>query len=91
MDAELYQLKEALEALEFQLAQSRSELAEHRARRKEASRVIARRDAEIEARFQELALLQRQILQSSLSWRIKDALKRLTAVNRSEHGRAVTS
>jgi len=93
MDAELYQLKDAREALEFELAETRqslerqlsearAETAESRARRKEAARVIARRDAEIQARFQELAILERHILESSLSWRIRNAVQRLSGTDR---------
>jgi hypothetical protein len=45
-------------------------------RRKEAARVIARRDADLQARFEELAALQRYILHSSLSWRSKQLIGR---------------
>jgi hypothetical protein len=77
MDAELHVLKEARETLEFELAEARSELAASQARRKEAARIIARRDAEIQARFQELAVLERKIIRSSLSWKAQRLLQRL--------------
>jgi hypothetical protein len=76
MEAEFHQQREALQD---ELSQVRSDLEASQARRKEASRVIARRDAEIEARYKELAILQREILQSSLSGRLR---KLLSMVNR---------
>jgi hypothetical protein len=69
MAAELHQLMEAREALEAELIASR-------ARRKEAARLIARRDAEIQTRYEELAALQRRILRSSPSWRFKQLWRR---------------
>jgi DNA-binding SARP family transcriptional activator len=91
MNGDLHQLKEAREALEFQLAKAEAEIAENRARRKEAARVIARRDAEIQARFQELAILERQILESSLSWKLQHALRRLTSGRQFEASRPASS
>jgi hypothetical protein len=69
LNGELHQLKESSEGLEAELAASR-------VRRKEAARVIARRDADLQARFEELAALQRYILHSSLSWRSKQLIGR---------------
>lgn len=56
-DAEIYQLKEEREALGAELDASR-------ARRKEMARVIAARDAVIQSRYEELAILERQMLQA---------------------------
>jgi hypothetical protein len=64
LEAELQQAKEAREAIEAELQASR-------ARRKEMARVIARRDAEIQTRYQELATLQREIVRSTLSWKLR--------------------
>jgi hypothetical protein len=63
LKAEVHQLKEERENL-------LSELSASRDRRKEAARVIARRDAEIEARYRELAALELHMLRSSLAWKL---------------------
>lgn len=79
MEAELHQLRETLQD---ELAQTRSELAASQARRKEASRLIARRDAEIQARYDELAILERMIVESSLSGRLRSLVRRVKRLAR---------
>ena len=81
MNAELYQLRQAREDLEFQLLRARSELLRARSeltasrnRRKEMARVITRRDSEIQLRYRELAALERHILRFSPSWVLKNVL-----------------
>jgi hypothetical protein len=64
LKAELHQLKEERETL-------LSELSASRTRRKEAARVIARRDAEIEARYRELAALELHMVRYSIFWKLK--------------------
>jgi hypothetical protein len=77
-DAELHQLNVARQDIEAQLYEARSQIAAHRARRKEAARVIADREAkiatlsrDIQTRFEELATLQRHALRFSAVWRLK--------------------
>jgi predicted nucleic acid-binding Zn-ribbon protein len=84
MSAELHQLREAQGELDFQLLkarselqQTRSELAASRERRKEMARVIARRDAELQVRYGELAALELHILRSSPTLLLSDSLRRL--------------
>lgn len=77
MDADLFDLKRVKETLEGQLAEVQSELAASRARRKEMARVIARRDAELQARYEELAALERHMLQSSAWGRTKRFFARI--------------
>jgi hypothetical protein len=71
LKAEVHQLKEQKEALE-------SELAASQTRRKEAARVIARRDADIRARYEELAALELHILHSSFSGKLKSLSRRFS-------------
>jgi chromosome segregation ATPase len=73
MDAELHQLQEAREALEAKLAASQ-------ARRKEAARVIDRLKSDLEARYQELAALERQILRQSPSWWAAQSVRRVKRI-----------
>ena len=76
LNADLQQAVEAREITEARLQQTKDELSASQTRRKEASRVIARRDAEVQKRFEELAALERQILRSKPLWRIQDLLRR---------------
>ena len=76
LSAELQQVTDARDATEAQLQSVKAELAASQARRKEAARVIARRDGEIQKRFEELAALERHILSSSLSWKLRNMLQR---------------
>ncbi len=83
MKAELHQLRETNETLELhvlkarsELHQARSELAASRDRRKEMARVIARRDAELRARYTELGMLELRLLRSSPRWLAKELLRR---------------
>ena len=75
MNAELQKRLEVQEQLSAELAASQ-------ARRKEAARVIARRDAEIQIRYEELAALERHILHSSISWKVGQLLRRLNRAAR---------
>jgi hypothetical protein len=76
LSAELQQVTDAREAIEARLHSVQAELAASQERRKEAARVIARRDGEIQKRFEELAALERHILSTSLSWKLRTMLRR---------------
>jgi len=77
MAAELHQQTEGREALEVQLRDVQAELAASRARRKEMAQVISRRDAAIQARYQELAALELHILHSRWTWKAKVLWRRV--------------
>lgn len=77
MNAELYHLREAKEELDFQLLKARSDLRVSRERRKEMARIIAKRDAELQVRYKELAALELYILRRSPSWLITEPFRRL--------------
>lgn len=69
--AELHQMAEGREDLEAQLRDARDEIAASRARRKEMARVIGNRDAQLQARYEELATLQRKMLRLNPLWRVR--------------------
>jgi predicted RNase H-like nuclease (RuvC/YqgF family) len=71
LTADLHRQVEAREALEARLIEAHAEIEASRARRKEMARVITARNAEIQARYEELAALQRHIVQSSPWWKVK--------------------
>ena len=78
MDAELFQLREAREDLEQRLAAARAEAETSQARRKEMARVIATRDARIQACYQEMATLERYILRLTAGGPISRFIARIT-------------
>ena len=69
--AELHEAKETCEDLKAELQDARAQLAANRSQRKELARVVADRDNQLRARFQELAILQRQVIRSNYVWRLK--------------------
>jgi hypothetical protein len=80
---------EAREAVEFQMLEAQAEVASSRARRKEMARVISNREAkidqlnqELEARYQELAKLQRHLMRLNPIWLTKVAFRRVARVGR---------
>jgi hypothetical protein len=69
LQAELYERNEAYELMQVQLEQAKSESLASRNRRKEMARIIGLRDArikelteELQARYAELGILQRQMV-----------------------------
>lgn len=89
MDAELHQLRNARDDAENQLFDARAEIAASRSRRKEMARVIGNREEkvaslnrELEARYKELAMLERHVLRFSPIWWIRVAIRRLGRVRR---------
>lgn len=77
LTAQVEELKDRGDDLEAELRDARDEVAATRSRRKEMARVIASRDAQIKARYEELAQLQQQIVRSDPVWRIKKSFARL--------------
>jgi hypothetical protein len=80
---------EAREAAEFQMLEAQAELASSQARRKEMARVISNREGkieqlsrELEARYQELAKLQRHLMRLNPIWLTKIAFRRVARVGR---------
>jgi hypothetical protein len=82
MAADLHQLAEGREALEVQLRDVQAELAASRSRRKEMAQVISRRDAALQARYQELAALELHVLHSSWLWKAKGLWRKFRHVVR---------
>ena len=84
LNADMQTQIEAREAVQAQLMEAHAELAASRDRRKEMARVIANRDAKIaelnaqlHARFQELAVMQRHVMWSSPTWWLRTLFRRL--------------
>ena len=77
LNAQVQELSDRALELDTQLGDVRAELAASRARRKEMARVIANREAQLKARYEELAQLQRQIVRSSPLWQMKKSFGRL--------------
>lgn len=84
LDAERQRAQDVVDALGAELAEAQAESAASRSRRKEMARVITNREEkiaalrqELQARYEELSLLERQLLRSSPSWLVKTALRRL--------------
>jgi hypothetical protein len=73
LNAQVEDLKERGDDLESELNDARAEVAATRARRKEMARVIANRDAQLSARYHELARLQQQMVRFDPAWRIRRA------------------
>lgn len=71
LNAQVQDFKERCDDLESELNEARAEVAATRARRKEMARVIANRDAQLNARYQELARLQKEIMRFAPVWQIK--------------------
>lgn len=71
LNAQVQDLKERCDDLEFELAEARAEVAASRDRRKEMARVIASRDAQLKARYEELALLQKLMVRMNPWLQIK--------------------
>jgi len=71
MKAELHQLKESRQDLEAELREAKAESTASRSRRKEMARVIDNRNAELKARYEELASLQKRILWADPSWHVR--------------------
>jgi len=77
LNADVQNLRDRASDLEAELREAREEVATTRARRKEMARVIASRDAQLKARYEELAQLQRQIVGSDPLLRIRRAFARM--------------
>ena len=77
LNADVQNLGDRVGDLEAELREAREEVASTRARRKEMARVIANRDAQLKARYEELAQLQRQIVGSDPLLGMKRAFGRL--------------
>jgi hypothetical protein len=82
--AEVQQAEERVEAAAAEVAESRSEAAASRSRRKEMARVIADREAKLQAtkdelqtRYAELATLQRELVRSSPSWIVRSGFRKM--------------
>jgi hypothetical protein len=73
LNAQVQDLKERCDDLQSELDDARAEVAATRARRKEMARVIANRDRQLSARYDELARLQQLALRFDPVWRIRRA------------------
>jgi uncharacterized coiled-coil DUF342 family protein len=84
LNADIQREIEAREAVQGQLIEAHAEIAASRDRRKEMARVItnregkiARLNGELQARYEELAAMQRLVVQSSVKGRIKRLVGRI--------------
>jgi hypothetical protein len=77
LNAELEKQVEATELLESRLIEAQAEIEASRARRKEMARVIANREAKIARVYEELAAMERHVIQSEPLAQIKTAAKRM--------------
>lgn len=89
LNADIQRQIEAREAVQGQLIDAHAEIAASRDRRKEMARVITNRNAkiarlngELQARYEELAAMQRLVVQSTLSGRIKRAFRHVRRIVR---------
>ena len=73
---------EAREAIQAQLMDALAELEASRNRRKEMARVIANRDQQLQARYAELAALQRHVMRWTVSGRVKSIWRGLRKMAR---------
>jgi septal ring factor EnvC (AmiA/AmiB activator) len=80
LNADLQRQIEAREAIQAQLMEAHSELAASRDRRKEMARVITRLNAQLEDRFEELAVMQRHLMRWSPAWWLRNLFRRLRAL-----------
>jgi chromosome segregation ATPase len=95
LNADLQMQIEAREAIQAQLMEAHTELAASRDRRKEMARVINNREAKIadlnvqlQARYEELAAMQRRVVRSSLIGGAKWIFQRLGKIARKTFGSA---
>jgi septal ring factor EnvC (AmiA/AmiB activator) len=102
MEAQDHKNSKELEAMSAQLVEARSEITKSRNRQKEMARVIARRDqkiaqdekelaqlrSELQARYEELAAVQRLLLRSSRSGRAEAPVRYLGSIVRTFFSRA---
>ena len=89
MAEELESSRKELDELRFEIVGLRSEIRANRERRKEIAQVVANRDAkivklkaEMQARYEDLAALQRHIARSSMTGRAKRLLRPFTRLLR---------
>ena len=82
--ADLEQSQRTIDSLRSQLADVQAESSASRARRKEMARVISNRETkiaalteELQARYRELAMLEKRLLRRSPSWLMRMAFRRL--------------
>ena len=80
LNADLQRQIEAREAIQAQLMEAHSELAASRHRPKEMARVITRLNAQLEDRFEELAVMQRHLMRWSPAWWLRNLFRRLRAL-----------
>jgi chromosome segregation ATPase len=94
LSADMQRQVEAREAVQAQLMEANIELAASRDRRKEMARVITNREAKVaelnaqlEARYAELAAMQRHFTRWSITWWIRILFRRLRRAVRKSFGK----
>ena len=88
LNAEMQTQIEAREAVQAQLMEVQMELAASRDRRKEMARVISELNGQLQARYEELAAMQRHVIRWSVVWWLKTLFRRVRRAVRKLFGKS---